>query len=178
MTTQSIQNLEAHSLELYSLAFLLTGNALRSLQVFNRALDHDDEETALLGNIAIDRERIIVEALAAMEMELEASLHRMARPPADEPLVSPRWKCRPRITRAEFEEAVLAIDAFPRWAMLLTIFEGMSLRTAGIWLNADRTLTQAAQRIGIVQLTDNLSRDISRQYSRPAQNRASVPSFN
>lgn len=180
MTLQSIQNFEAHSLELYSLAFLLTGNTHRSLQVFNRALDHDEEEAPLFGNSAIGRARklIIVEALDVMEMELQASRRRMARRPADERLVSLGWKCRPRIARADFEEAVLAIDAFPRCAMLLTIFEGLSLRTAAILLNVDRTLIQAAQRIGIVQLTDNLSRGISSQFSRPAQNRASALSFN
>src|SRR5271165_6893841 len=160
MTLQSIQNIETRSPELYSLAFLLTGSTHRSLQAINRALNYHDEQTTLFGNFrnALARRLIIIEALEMMEIELQASRQRVARPTASERQTSKAWKSRPRVAREEFEKSVLEIDAFPRCAMLLTVFEGMSLQTAAGLLNADRSLTHAARRIGVLQLTDNLSR--------------------
>jgi hypothetical protein len=52
---------------------------------------------------------------------------------------------------------VIAIDALPRCAMLLTIFEGISIEAAAVLLHADESLTAAAQQMGIVQLTSNLA---------------------
>jgi hypothetical protein len=180
MTLSPIQNFEARSLELYSLAFLLTGNTDRSLQAFNRTLDGEEEETTLFGNSTNRRARklIIVEALDAMEMELEASRHRTACLALDERSVNPGWKRRALIATGEFEKAVLAIDAFPRCAILLTIFERISLRTAAILLNADHAVTQTAQRIGALQLSDNLSRESNGPYYRPARNQTSALSLN
>jgi hypothetical protein len=159
MTLQLIQNIEARCPELYSLAFLLTGSTHRSLQAVNLALDYHEEHTTLFGSArnALARQLIIVEALDMMEMELQASRQRVARLTAGERRASKAWKRRPPVARDEFEKGVLAIDAFPRCAMLLTVFEGLSLRTAASLLTADRALTDAARCIGISQLTDNLS---------------------
>ncbi len=77
--------------------------------------------------------------------------------PEDAACVEERLQAKPRVDREEFEEAVISIDAFPRCAMLLTIFEGMSIRAASALLHADEALTRVAQRIGIVELTRNLT---------------------
>jgi hypothetical protein len=151
-----IQTFEKNSSRLYSLAFLLTGDMDRSVEAFDKALDIDepvrdgfmDEWT---------RRLVIIAALSTMERELLASIRRTLHLAGEEPPGSRSWKRRARIASAEFEKAVLAIDTFPRCAMLLTIFEGMSIKLASVLLDANEALTQVAQRVGIVQLTRNLA---------------------
>jgi hypothetical protein len=159
MTYELIQIFEERSSELYSLAFLLTGNADQGVEAYSRALDFDEEDNPVFGEFMNSwaRKLIVAEALGAMEPELRTSRQRTARAAEDEAPANPKWKRRPYIGREEFEEAVIAIDAFPRCAMLLTIFEGMSVEAASVLLNADVALTRAGQRIGIVQLTRNLA---------------------
>jgi len=112
-------------------------------------LDYDDGENP--------RELIIGEALGTMATELRRSRQRTAELAEDTACIEEKLRARPRVAREEFEEAVISIDAFPRCAMLLTIFEGMSVRAASVLLHADEALTRAAQRIGIVELTRNLT---------------------
>ncbi len=158
-----IEVFEKNSSELYSLAFLLTGNADRGVEAFDRALDVDEENPAF-GEFMTSWERklIIAEALGTIKTELRASRQRVARAAEDELSSDTRLKERPYIGREEFEEAVIAIDAFPRCAMLLTIFEGMAVEAASVLLNEDEALTRKAQQIGIVELTRNLAGDSGR----------------
>lgn len=144
-----IETFEENMSELYSLAFLLSGTEDRGVEAFDRALDFEDEDP---------RQMIIGEALGTIRTDLRASKQRVARA-ADEGLANARWKRRAYIGREEFEEAVVAIDAFPRCAMLLTIFEGKSIEEASLLLREDERLTRKAQRMGIVQLTSNLAGD-------------------
>jgi len=124
------------------------------------------------------RKLIIVEALGTMEPELRTSKQRVARSAEDEISGHTKWQKRPYIGREEFEEAVIAIDAFPRCAMLLTIFEGMSIHAASLLLNADETLTRKAQQIGILQLTRNLAGTTGRDpYREPGRNPVPVLSL-
>jgi hypothetical protein len=154
-----MENFETNSGELYKLAFLLTGNTDRSIEAFDKAINFEEGENPAFGGFmnAWARKLIIVEALGTIEAELRASKRRVARMTEDEPGHEAEWKPREHIAREEFEEAVISIDAFPRCAMVLTIFEGMSIEDAAVLLNADKSLTAAAQRIGIVQLTRNLA---------------------
>jgi hypothetical protein len=163
MTQQLIEVFEEKSSELYSLAFLITGNMDRSVEAFNRALDFDEDNPTFDKFMnAWARKLVIVEALATIKTELRISKQRVARAAEDELSSDARLKRRPYIGREEFEEAVVAIDAFPRCAMLLTIFEGMTTKAASALLNEDEPLTRKAQRIGIVQLTRNLAGDNGR----------------
>ena len=171
-----IEIFEENSSELYSLAFLLTGNADRGVEAFNRALDVEEDNPAF-GEFMTSwaRKLIIGEALGTIGTELRASKQRVARAPEDE---APRLKARAYIGREEFEEAVIAIDAFPRCAMLLTIFEDLSVEAASILLNADEALTRKAQRIGIVELTRHLAGDSGRDpYREPGRNPVPVLSL-
>jgi hypothetical protein len=140
---------EEQSFELFSLAFLLTGDTERSVVAFDRALDHEEAENP--------RELVIGEALGTIRTELRTSRQRTAARAGDESQDEAKLQQRPQIAREEFEEAVISIDAFPRCAMLLTIFEGMSIRAASALLHADEALTRVAQRIGVVELTRNLT---------------------
>jgi hypothetical protein len=161
MPYQLTQIFEEKSSELYTLAFLLTGDADRSVEAFSRALDTEEPENPSFGEFMNSwaRKLIIVEALGTITPELRASKQRTARATEGELSGDAKWNGRPYIAREEFEEAVVAIDAFPRCAMLLTIFEGMSIEAASVILNANKSLVRKAQRIGIVQLTRNLAGD-------------------
>jgi hypothetical protein len=154
-----IENFEKHSSELYQLAFLLTGNTDRSVQAFTLALELDEQMNSVFDGFMNEwaRKLIMVEALGTIKTELRRSIARVARMGGEEALGSGRWTQRQGIAKEEFEEAVIAIDAFPRCAMLLTIFEGLPLKTAAILLDAGEALTAAAQRIGILQLTRRLT---------------------
>ncbi len=158
MTNQLMEVFEERSSELYSLAFLLTGSADRSVEAFNRALDFD-RENPVFGKFmnAWARKLVVVEALDAMRAELRLSAHRVARAAEDDTPADANWKRRPNIPRDEFDEAVAAIDSLPRCAMLLTTFEGMSMQAASVLLNQDKSLTRKAQRMGLVQLTRHLA---------------------
>lgn len=155
-----METFEEQSSELYSLAFLLTGSADRGVEAFNRALDFDEDNPSF-GEFMSSwaRKLVIAEALGSIKAELRASSKRTARAPEEESPGDAKWQRRPYIGREEFEEAVIAIDAFPRCAMLLTIFEGMSIKAASVLLNQDEALTRKALRIGIVELTRNLAGD-------------------
>jgi hypothetical protein len=144
-----MNTLEEQSVELFSLAFLLTGDTERSVAAFDRALDHEETENP--------RELVIGEALGTMRTELRTSRQRTAERADETAAGDAKLQKRPQIAREEFEEAVISIDAFPRCAMLLTIFEGMSIRAASALLHADEALIRVAQRIGIVELTRNLT---------------------
>jgi len=175
-----IEIFEKNSSELYSLAFLLTGNADRGVEAFNRALDGDEENPGF-GEFmtAWARKLIIVEALGTIRTELRASKQRVARSTDDEIGSDAKWQRRPYIGREEFEEAVISIDAFPRCAMLLTIFEGMSIQAASVLLNESEVLTRKAQQIGIIQLTRHLVGDDGGRdpYREPGRNPVPVLSL-
>jgi hypothetical protein len=169
---------EEHSAELYSLAYLLTGNADQSVEAFDRALNFD-EENEVFGEFMASwaRKLIIGEALGTMNAQLRTSRQRVSRAPEPEPLKEGSWKRRPDIGREEFQDAVVSIDAFPRCAMLLTIFEGMSIDEASLLLNEDHAITRKAQRIGVVQLTRNLVGDGRDQHREPGRNQVPLLSL-
>jgi hypothetical protein len=169
--SELMETFEASSSELYWLAYLLTGNEDRSVQAFTRALDLEEEANPAFDGFMNQwaRKLIIVAALGAIETELRRSLVRVARTaedPAGVKFTRRQGVAKQDIAKEEFENAVLAIDAFPRCAMLLTIFEGLALPAAAILLNADEAVTAKAQRMGVVQLTRNLSGDGSRDFYR------------
>jgi DNA-directed RNA polymerase specialized sigma24 family protein len=58
-----------------------------------------------------------------------------------------------QMTTPELERALLAIDLFPRCALLLTVFEKLSLDDAALLLNADRALVRKAQSQALLELT-------------------------
>ncbi len=173
-----MESFEENSSELYQLAFLLTGNEDRSVEAFNSALDFDEDENPVFGGFmnAWARKLVVVKALGTIEKDLRASKQRAARAGGGEPARKGTWKRRGHIGREEFEQAVISIDAFPRCAMLLTIFEGMTVADAASLLDAGEALTAAAQQTGIVQLTRNLAGDGGRD-AFPGLSPAPVLSF-
>jgi hypothetical protein len=98
-------------------------------------------------------------ALAAIRDELASSARRTESKRSKKPILPPRsWALVQDSTKVEIEQALLATDVFPRCALLLSIFEGMSLPDAVILLGGDRNLVRKAQVTGLREFTCNLAR--------------------
>lgn len=144
---------------LYWLAFLLTGARDISIDVAaDAALSQAAANPFFATWIrAWTRKIVIAKAVSAIRDELRASVHRteLARVPGPAPLQ--KWSLPASTTKTQIEQALLAVDLFPRAAVLLSIFEGMSIADAATILDADVTLVRKAQAIGLRELTNNLA---------------------
>jgi DNA-directed RNA polymerase specialized sigma24 family protein len=146
---------------IYWVAFLLTGHREPSLDAAIEALDFQDEANPFFAAwmLAWSRRVVIAKAVAAIREELAASARHTASKRAGKTALPPRnWALNRDTTAAQLERALLAIDVFPRCALLLSVFEGMSLEDAAILLDADRRLVLKGQLTGLRQLTRNLAR--------------------
>ena len=92
---------------------------------------------------------MIAKALAASRDELAKSARRtklagvpLCAGPAARPL-------SPETSKADIEEALLAIDTFPRAAVVLLIFENVPIADAATLLDADASLVRKAQAVGL-----------------------------
>ena len=64
-----------------------------------------------------------------------------------------KWSLPASATKTQIERALLAVDLFPRAAVLLSIVEGISIADAATVLDADVTLVRKAQAIGVREFT-------------------------
>jgi DNA-directed RNA polymerase specialized sigma24 family protein len=148
---------------LYRLAFLMTGDRTRSLDVTLEAIDSGDGADSFFSSwmLAWSQRLVIAKALAGIRDELAASARRTASL-RNKNLGLPSRKllfnAESDGTRTQIESALLAIDVFPRCALLLTVFEGMSQDDTATLLNVDRDLVRKARIIGLQELTRNLAR--------------------
>jgi DNA-directed RNA polymerase specialized sigma24 family protein len=145
---------------LYWLAFLLTGARDESADLAVEAVD-SPENNAFFSSwmLAWSRRVVISKALSAIRQELAASAKRiaLARSPRCAPSLPRSWSLSPAAGKLELERALLAIDAFPRCALLLMLFEGLSLDDATVLLDVDRDLVRKAQIFALEELTRNLA---------------------
>jgi DNA-directed RNA polymerase specialized sigma24 family protein len=133
---------------LYWLGYLLTGNSEHAVQALTIA--------------SWARRLVIASALARIAAELRASARRVEQSDlgnlADHAIFPPpTWMGSPGLTKAELERALLAIDAFPRCAVILTVFEELSIQDAAVLLNSDQPLVRKAQACALIDLTRNLA---------------------
>lgn len=147
--------------DLYWLAFLLTGARGISIDV---AADGALSQAAVNPFFATwirawTRKIVIAKAVSAIRDELRASVHRteLARVPGPAPLQ--KWSLPASTTKTQIEQALLAVDLFPRAAVLLSIFEGISIAGPATVLDADVTLVKKAQAVRVSELTTNLARN-------------------
>jgi DNA-directed RNA polymerase specialized sigma24 family protein len=152
--------------DLHWLAFLLTGHRDQSVDlaieaVIGESLDSQDGASPFFSTWMIDWSRrvVIAKALASICGELSLSVRRMESNRDKKPALPPRgWVPAQPATKIQLERALLAIEVFPRCAVLLSIFEGMSLEDAAILLDADLDLVRKARVRGLHELTHNLAR--------------------
>jgi len=158
---QTLEQANNGAADLYWLAFLLTGSPEPSIDVTLEALDSEEAATSFFSTwmLAWSRRVVIAKALSAIREELAVSARRTATRDGKKADLPPRnWALGRDTTKGQVERALLAIDVFPRCALLLLLFEGISLEDAAILLNADRDLVRKAQMIGVQALTRNLAR--------------------
>jgi DNA-directed RNA polymerase specialized sigma24 family protein len=163
---------------LYRIAFLLTGDRARSVEVTLEAIDFDDGTNSFFSSwlLAWSQRLVIAKALAGIRQELTESARRTASVRIEKiafPSRNPVLDADADLTEGQFQSALLEIDLFPRCALVLTTFEGMSEEDAAILLNGDRGLVRKARIVGLQELTRNLARmrgwtyTASRSWCRP-----------
>jgi len=154
--------LERSGARLCALAFLITGDWDLGIDAVAIALDAGLENDALsqAPTLYTARRLVAAAAVAAILPQLRKSAARIAGMTADlEEWLEPATdmpKRRPP-TRADVEQALLAIDGFPRVVLLLTILEGFSIADAGRLLKANHRLVRHAQIVALLALTRQLS---------------------
>jgi hypothetical protein len=168
---QALEQSNTRAADLHWLAFLLMGDREPSLDVTIEAatleaatveaLDAGDGVNPFFSNWMLrwSRKVVISKALAAIREELMASARRMGSKRVKKSQFLTRdWALDGDTTKFQLERALLAIDMFPRCALLLTVFEGLSLDDAAILLDAGRDLVEKARIAGLQELTRNLAR--------------------
>ncbi|MCU1235287.1 MAG: polymerase, sigma-24 subunit, subfamily [Candidatus Solibacter sp.] len=166
---QTLEQAHKDAADLYKLAYLITGNCEAGLNVTMESIDSADEQTSFFSGwmVAWSRRVVISKALAGMRDDLTASARRTSSMRAKPATPKENWSLSAGTTAAEFERAVLAIDLFPRCALLLSIFERVSVEDAATLLDATPELVRKAQIIGLQELTANLASGQGRTSTPP-----------
>jgi hypothetical protein len=120
------------------LAFLLTGKRERSLDLATEALDVHG---------------VIPKALADVREELALSKSRLKA--RETPPVPAGLAQEP--TKLQLERALLAMDLFPRCALLLSLFEGISVEDSAVLLDAEPKVVLQGRTAGLWDLFRNLT---------------------
>jgi hypothetical protein len=144
--------------DLYWLAFLLTGCRDISIDIAaDVAVAGDYANPFFAGWMrGWQRRLVIAKALTAVHDELADSARRteLARVRSSE---IPRDWSLGDVSTETLERALLAIDLFPRAALLILVFEHVQMPDAVTLLDADLDLLKKAQVIALRELTVNLA---------------------
>ena len=150
--------------ELCWFSFLITGDWQLSVEVVVGILELESIDNPFSPKWTLLRARRLVAAasVAAISPDLMDSTRRAAEAAEVDPIIlicsqAQMWACRSTPTRADLEKALLAIDAFPRCAVLLTVLEGLSIQDAVLLLNTDEELVRGARTLGLVELVRNIA---------------------
>jgi hypothetical protein len=133
---------------LYWLALILTGCEAISVNVTAEVLSTKS------GNL---RRAVVAQSVAAKESELRWARDRYQRQ-AEYGLESElRMGLDTMPEFFEVRDALLAVDLFPRHALLLTVFEGFSVRDAARCLDANEQSIRDGRGDGLVALAQNMT---------------------
>ena len=149
-----------YTTDLHWLAFLLTGRRDQSidLAVETVAGFHTAQPFFAAWMEAWSRRLVIAKALTGIREELAASVRRTEFKRVHESGLPPRdWRIGQGTTKSELEAALLAIDYFPRAALVLSLFENVSAPDCAVILDASVDLVKKALAIGLLELTRNLA---------------------
>jgi hypothetical protein len=145
------------------LAFLLTGDMSLGGDVVGEALEAHDPTAPFFEQwmSAWRRKLVIARALGRVRLPLMTSISRVKLRVQnwtyEDQLPPPTWSAGREVTRAQFEDAVLAIDIFPRCALLLRIFEKIPTEHAALLLNTDEELVESATAMALNELAWNIA---------------------
>ena len=154
--------MNTQAVDFHWLAFLLTDSHESSIEVVAEVLDLADDSNAYFSKwmLSWSRRLVIAKALTKVRDELAASARRTAAARSGRlTLPAPGdWSLDPGTSKAELQDALVATDIFPRAAVLLSMFEGMSVEDTAILLDADPDLVKKARNLALRELTVNLAR--------------------
>lgn len=158
---QELEQMHRRAASQYRLAWLLTGEREASVNATLDALDTGTGPSPWFAGWmqAWSRRLVIARVLTAIRGKLAESARRTASTRvrcADLPVGSA--SLRGETTAMELEPALLALDVFPRCALLLTLFEGISVEDAAVLLDATTALVRKGRALGLQQLVGNLTR--------------------
>jgi DNA-directed RNA polymerase specialized sigma24 family protein len=146
--------------DLHWLAFLLTGRRDQSIDLAVETVTefHTTQPFFTAWMEAWSRRVVIAKALTGIREELAASVRRTEFKRVHESGLPPRdWRIGQGTTKSELEAALLAIDYFPRAALVLSIFEGVPAPDCAVILDASPDLVKKALAIGLLELTRSLA---------------------
>jgi DNA-directed RNA polymerase specialized sigma24 family protein len=150
-----------HMSELYWLAFLLTGDREKSVQAFTGALNSDDGPPAFQQFLLSWAKRlVIVAALGTIRRQICESMLQMRLASHEDQfkgLAQSEALDLQRLTDRELEEGLLAMAAFPRCAVILTLFERIPVEEVAVLLAADKITVKMAQAQGAAELAWRLA---------------------
>jgi len=154
-----MEEIKQDAADLYWLAFLLTGSSDLSVDIAADSAAEEDAETSFFSGWMQGwrRRLVIAKALNIIHDPLADSARRTAQAYHKGATTPRNWSLNPGMTKADVEKALLAIDAFPRAALLLLLFEGVAMPDAATLLDADPALVKKAQEIGLRELIANLA---------------------
>ncbi len=170
-------NIEKAIGDLYWLAYLLTQRCDISIDIAAEAATSEDAANSFFADWmrGWQRRLVIGKALTAIHDDLARSARRTKQARVSSFAVAPRnWSLSPDTTKADLERALLAIDSFPRAALLLLVFEGLRIADAATLLDASPDLLKKAQVIGLRELTANLAGGKPATVSAPPQGKSEV----
>lgn len=147
-------------LDLYWLAYLLTGNRDASFQAAVDAAELRKDATPFFSEWVLrwSRKIAIAKSLAAIRDDLRTSARKTDATSFNGDVRLPRgWSLISHTNKVQLEQALLATDVFPRCALVLSILEGLPLEDVATLLNADRELVKTARAMALRQLTGQLS---------------------
>jgi hypothetical protein len=165
MKTETAEN----PADLYWLAFLLTGREDVSIDIAADAATSEDDLNPFFADWmrGWQRRLVIGKALTEIHDQLADSARRTEIARVDSSGMPRNWSLSPDTTKADLERALLAIDLFPRAAVLLLVFEGVRIADAATLLDADPGLLKKAEAIGLRELTANLAATNASAVSAP-----------
>jgi DNA-directed RNA polymerase specialized sigma24 family protein len=158
---EKLEQAKQNAADLHWLATLITGCREIAADVTTEAIARSDDPDAFFSTWmqAWSRRIVIAKALAAVRQDLAASARRTASQRAEKSgFPPPSWVLDAGTTKADLEQALLPIDAFPRAAVLLLVFERVPLKDAAILLDTQPDLVRKASALGLRELTLNLAR--------------------
>jgi DNA-directed RNA polymerase specialized sigma24 family protein len=158
---KTIELIKNEAVDLYWLSYLLTGRREISIDIAADVAVSEDTTNRFFTEWlhSWSRRITIAKALSAVHSELAESAQRVETSHMDRPAAVPaNWSLGAETTKAEIEEALLAVNLFPRAALLLLTFEGLRMADVTTLLDAEVTLVQKGHVIGLQELTANLAR--------------------
>ena len=167
-----IEGAKRSAADLYWLAFLFTGRRDISIDIAADGAVAMATANPFFADWmkAWSRRIVIAKALAASRDELVKSARRTKLagvPFCERPVARP---LSPETSKADLEEALLEIEAFPRAAVILLILERVPIADAVTLLDADESLVRKAQAVGLRELTAKLGQKRDSQLLTNAAN--------